>query len=176
MEGELPGLLSLLLLVAALTNPGMSNPYQPFKITWKLHDGQTYELLNETSGIHPPNTWWPDLYFDLRRLFGTGAGCHGGREHNYHALQKRTLISTDQGWAAERFWACLGNIRNNWKTCGGMESYYCASWSCVTSCDGPRKWDVGNRDLANFTFRDPDNRVPQVRVRFNQERAKKENR
>ena len=69
-----------------------------------------------------------------------------------------------------------GQIRNNWKICGGLESYYCRDWSCVTSCDGPRKWDVGNRDLVNFTFQDPENQVPQVRVQFNQERAKKENR
>ena len=31
------------------------------------------------------------------------------------------------------------------QTCGSMESYYCRSWNCVTSCDGPREWDVGNR-------------------------------
>ncbi|CAM9653400.1 unnamed protein product, partial [Rangifer tarandus platyrhynchus] len=36
------GLLSLL-LVAILINPGISNPHQPFKITWKLSDGQTHE-------------------------------------------------------------------------------------------------------------------------------------
>ena len=149
---RLPG--GLILLMAAVINPGATshNPHQPAKITWKLNDGQTYELLNETSGIHPPNTWWPDLYFDLRRLFGTGTGWYGGREHNYHMLQKRELINTDQGWSAEGFWACPGNIRNNWKTCGGLESYFCRAWSCVTSCDGPQKWDVGNWDLVKFTF------------------------
>ena len=61
------GLLSLL-LVTILINPGISNPHQPFKITWKLSDGQTHEVINETSGIHPLNIWWPDLYFNLRRL------------------------------------------------------------------------------------------------------------
>ena len=104
------GGLLILLLMAALIDPGATshNHHQPAKITWKLNDGQTHELLNETSGIHPPNTWWPNLYFDLRRLFGTGAGWHGGREHNYHVLQKQALINTDQGWSAEGFWACPG--------------------------------------------------------------------
>ena len=109
-ETRPPGGLLILLLMAALIDPGATshNHHQPAKITWKLNDGQTHELLNETSGVHPPNTWWPNLYFDLRRLFGTGAGWHGGREHNYHVLQKQALINTDQGWSAEGFWACPG--------------------------------------------------------------------
>ena len=74
------------------------------------------------------------------------------------------------------FFACPGNIRGNWKTCGGMESYYCTSWSCVTSCDGPQRWDVGNRDLVRFTFSDSKHQGPFVRVQFNQDRAKKESR
>ena len=69
------GLLSLL-LVAILINSGISNPYQPFKITWKLSDGQTHEVINKTSGIHPLNTWWPDLYFNLRRLCTLGRATH----------------------------------------------------------------------------------------------------
>ena len=56
--------------MSGLLNPGISNPHQPFKITWKLSDGQVHDTLNETSGIHPLNTWWPDLYFDLRHIFG----------------------------------------------------------------------------------------------------------
>ena len=42
------------------------NPHQPVKITWKLQNGLTREMLNSTTAIHPPNTWWPDLYFDLK--------------------------------------------------------------------------------------------------------------
>ena len=75
--------------MAALINPGAAshNPHQPAKITWKLNDGQTQELLNETSGIHPPNTWWPDLYFDIRGLFGHIGGV-GGKK-----VQKRAVAS-----------------------------------------------------------------------------------
>ena len=25
-------------------------------------------MLNSTTAIHPPNTWWPDLYFDLKPM------------------------------------------------------------------------------------------------------------
>ena len=78
----LPGGLLILLLMAALINPGATS-----HITWKLNDGQAHELLNETSGIHPPNTWWPDLYFDIRGLFGHIGGV-GGKK-----AQKRAVAS-----------------------------------------------------------------------------------
>ena len=130
--------------MAALIDPGATshNPHQPAKITWKLNDGQTHELLNETSGIHPPNTWWPDLNFDLSSLFAKQDGLY---DKYYRDGIKNHRLG---------FWACPGYVRNNWKTCGGIESYYCRSWSCVTSCDGPQRWDVGNRDLVSFTFKD----------------------
>ncbi|XDB51726.1 hypothetical protein ABFV05_005342 [Capra hircus] len=44
------------------------NPHQPVKITWKLQNGLTREVLNSTTAIHPPNTRWPDLYFDLKPM------------------------------------------------------------------------------------------------------------
>ena len=69
------GFLSLL-LVSILINPGISNPHQPFKITWKLSNRQPHEVINKTSGIHPLNTQWPDLYFNLRRLFLRRVGLH----------------------------------------------------------------------------------------------------
>ena len=33
------------------------NPHQPFKVTWKLRNGETYEVLNQTTAMHPVNTW-----------------------------------------------------------------------------------------------------------------------
>ena len=42
------------------------NLHQPVRITWKLQNGLAREMLNSTTTIHPPNTWWPDLYFDLK--------------------------------------------------------------------------------------------------------------
>ena len=70
-ETRPPGGLLILLLMAALIDPGVTshNPHQLAKITWKLNDRQTHELLNKTSGIHPPNTWWPDLNFNFSSLF-----------------------------------------------------------------------------------------------------------
>ena len=163
-ETRSTGGLLILLLMAALIDLGVTshNPHRPAKITWKLSDGQTHEQLSETSGIHPPNTWWPDLYFDLRRLFGAGAGWDSSGRHNYQVTsrRKRALINTARGWSTDGFWACPGNLRNNWKTCGGMESYYCRSWSWVTSCDGPQQWDVENRDLVKFTFQNPQGQPP----------------
>ncbi|XP_069430371.1 MLV-related proviral Env polyprotein-like [Ovis canadensis] len=155
------------------------NPHQPVKITWTLWNGLTREVLNLTTGIHPPNTWWPDLYFNLKDLIKT----------TWTAAQTRNF----------GFWACPGHLkRHNWETCGGLQHYFCWSWSCVTSNDGRWKWEVGNRDLVNFSFvqpyRGPWNQdyqnlfgdyvgrqwelhwspIAQVKVMFNQEAAKLE--
>ena len=114
-ETRPPGGLLILLLMAALIDLGATshNPHQPAKITWKLNDGQTHELLNETSGIHPPNTRWPDLNFDLSNLFAKQDGL-------YDKYYRDGIKNHRMG-----FWACPGYVRNNWKTCGGIESYYC---------------------------------------------------
>ena len=74
-----------------------------------------------------------------------------------------------------------------WKTCGGAQDSYCKTWDCGTSNDGPRRWEVKNRDLLNFSSAKPLPRVlgdptfscdrcnyAQVRVRFNPEKSKKE--
>ena len=100
-ETRSTGGLLILLLMAALIDPEATshNPHRPAKITWKLSDGQTHEQLNETSGIHPPNTWWLDLYFDLRRLFGAREGWDSSGRHNYQVTSQRkwALINTAQG-------------------------------------------------------------------------------
>lgn len=134
-----PGRIALILLmVAVLFNPGTanSNLQQPARITWTLRNGLTHEVLNLTTGIHPPNTWWPDMYFSLKDLIKT----------TWTAAQTRNF----------GFWACPGHLKkHNWETCGGPQHYFCWSWSCVTSNDGRWKWEVGNRDLVNFSFVQP---------------------
>ena len=155
-----------LLLVAIFLDPGTAstNPHQPTKTTWKLRNGLTWEILNSTTRIHPPNTWWLDLYFNLGKLINSG--WEGPRLRNYG------------------FWACPGHIKNNRGTCGGLQHYFCWDCSCVTSNDGVRKWGVGNRDLVNFSFvyplpgvgvgNTPSHKFDQVKVMFNQESAKQE--
>ena len=108
-ETRPPGGLLILLLMAALIDPGATShsPHRPAKITWKLSDGQTHEQLKETSGIHPPNTWWLDLYFDLRRRFGAGTGWDSSGQHNYQVTSRRKqALNTAQGWSTDGFWAC----------------------------------------------------------------------
>ncbi|XDB60576.1 hypothetical protein AB1E18_013943 [Capra hircus] len=125
-------------------------------------------MLNSTTTIHPPNTWWPDLYFDLKPVV--------------NVPWKRGYLRN------HAFWACPGAPRHNWKICGGIQDSYCKSWDCVTSNDGSeapgyRRWDVGNRDLLNFSFAGPiplysdwekDHNFAQVKIRFNIDKAKKE--
>ena len=143
------------------------NLHQPVKITWKLQNGLTREVLNSTTAIHPPNTWWPDSYFDLKPMVN---------------------VPWARGYLREQgFWACPGAPRHDWKTCGGAQDSYCKTWDCGTSNDGPQRWEVGNRDLLNFSFAKPLPRVlgdptfscescnyAQVKIRFNPEKSKKE--
>ncbi|XP_055290574.1 MLV-related proviral Env polyprotein-like isoform X3 [Moschus berezovskii] len=160
--------LVVLLLMTTFVGCGTTsgNPHQPVKVTWKLQNGLTGEILNSTTENHPPNTWWPILYFNLKDLI-EGATWTGGL------------------FQVNGFWACPGYMRN-WKTCGGTQHYWCSSWSCVTSNDGKNRWDIGNRDGVNFSFVErapngyanspgPDgkDRYAQVKVMFNQEAARK---
>ena len=68
----------------------------------------------------------------------------------------------------------------------GGHKTHCKTWDCVTSNDGPRRWEIGNRDLLNFSFAKPLPRVlgdptfscescnyAQVRIRFNPEKKQK---
>ena len=84
------------------------------------------------------------------------------------------------------FWACPGHLKNNWKTCGGLQHYFCQSWSCVTSNDGKAKWGVESHDIVNFSYTGPlcpygqetncgGRPCPaQVKIIFNQESARQE--
>ena len=81
------------------------NPHQSFQITWMLRNGLTHEVLNLTTGIHPPNTWWPDLYFNLKDLIQT----------TWSATQTRNF----------GFWACPGHLKtHNWEICGGAATLF----------------------------------------------------
>ena len=83
------------------------NLHQPVRITWKLQNGLTREMLNSTTTIHPPNTWWPGLYFDPKPVV--------------NVPWKRGYL-----WN-HAFWVCPGAPRHNWKICGGIQDSYCKS-------------------------------------------------
>ena len=111
MQGSL--LWVALGILGALGKGGHTNqnPHQSFQITWMLRNGLTREVLNLTTGIHPPNTWWPDLYFNLKDLIQT----------TWTVAQTRNF----------GFWACPGHLKtHNWEICGGLQHYFCWSWSC----------------------------------------------
>ena len=69
------------------------------------------------------------------------------------------------------------------KPVGGHKTH-CKTWDCVISNDGPRRWEIRNRDLLNFSFTKPLPRVlgdptfsckscnyAQVKIRFNPEKS-----
>ena len=81
------------------------NPHQPVKITWKLQNGLTREVLNSTTAIHPPNTWWPDLYFDLKPMVNVPWARGYLREQGFWACPgapRRTQACLEDLWGGTR--------------------------------------------------------------------------
>jgi hypothetical protein len=73
-------------------------------------DVSTGDILNQTSKVTPPSTWFPELYFDLRALF-TGRGQWDLRQ--------------------SYFYVCPAPQPNHRKKCGGIADYYCKSKGVV---------------------------------------------
>ena len=70
-ETHLTGGLLILLLMAALINPGVTsrsfsaqNPHHPANMTWIVYNPETGEVINSSSNVAPKGTWWPILTFD----------------------------------------------------------------------------------------------------------------
>uniref|UniRef100_A0A8C6X4W4 Envelope glycoprotein n=1 Tax=Naja naja TaxID=35670 RepID=A0A8C6X4W4_NAJNA len=60
--------------------PAQSNPHRPQNLTWVVLD--TYaDILNSTSSMAVPGSWFPDLYFDFRWPFYV---CPGHKKDTTH--------------------------------------------------------------------------------------------
>ena len=81
-ETRPPGGLLILLLMAALIDPGVTshNPHHPVNMTWVVYNPETGGLLNWSSNVTPKGTWWPELTFDLCVLAADINGFHGPSE------------------------------------------------------------------------------------------------
>lgn len=84
------------------------NPHTPINLTWQLVDPLTGDAWNQTSGVQPEGTWFPDLWFDLGMLIQGEINCY---------IQDRY------------FYVCPGYLKDKGhrKTCGGADDYFCAS-------------------------------------------------
>ena len=58
-------MIKVLFILVSLWLSAAANPHQPMNLTWMILSATTEEVINSTSAIHPRNTWWPDLEFDL---------------------------------------------------------------------------------------------------------------
>ena len=78
-ETRPPGGLLILLLMAALIDPGATshNPHHPVNMTWVIYNPETGGLLNWSSNVAPKGTWWPELPFHLCVLAADINGSHG---------------------------------------------------------------------------------------------------
>ena len=55
----------ILLMLLSLWPSAASNPHQPMNLTWVIISDTTGGVIHSTLAIHPKNTWWLDLEFDL---------------------------------------------------------------------------------------------------------------
>ena len=78
-ETRPPGGLLILLLMAALIDPGVTshNPHHPVNMTWVVYNPETGGLLNSSSNVAPKETWWPELTFDICVLAADINSFHG---------------------------------------------------------------------------------------------------
>ena len=124
-------LTSVLLLTSYRLISIAGNPHIPYTLTWEVSNWETHEVYNSTTKTDVPlNTWWPDLYFNLEQM-AKSVGLDHGR-----GKETRNFLS-ETG-----FYACPGFGQKARSICGGILSYYCKSWSCVTANDGKSKWKV----------------------------------
>ena len=57
--------IKVLFILLSLRLSAATNPHQPMNLTWMILSTTRGEVINSTSAIHPQNTWWPDLEFNL---------------------------------------------------------------------------------------------------------------
>ena len=57
--------IKVLFMLLSLRLSAAANPHQLMNLTWMILSATMGEVINSTSAIHPQNTWWPDLEFDL---------------------------------------------------------------------------------------------------------------
>nr|KAF6387451.1 hypothetical protein mMyoMyo1_007947 [Myotis myotis] len=120
------------MLVTLLVNtPATGSPHTPYNITWQIIDTNSAVILNQTSQIHPKDTWFPELRIDLLTLLpnplDTSDYCLGAAIHQAFEDSKprRTLY----------FYVCPGHSQARSRgndPCGSAGDYFCASWSCVS--------------------------------------------
>ena len=151
--------IKVLFMLLFLRLSAAANPHQLLNLIWMILSATTGEVINSTSAIHPKNTWWLDLEFDLCLLaVGSwdigeckvkmpakpkcGAGtnrCNTRPPTNSgpgcsHYIQQASLQETP-------FYACPEG-RRNWATinnCGGLTSF-----TAPLGDVSQRGWSIGN--------------------------------
>lgn len=108
-------LVTLLTLFAVTHAAG--SPRAPYNLTWQIVEPSSGTVLSQTSQSQPGDTWFPELQVDLLALIP---------------------VQYDPAFARSRhFYVCPGHSRTpgggTQDPCGGAESYFCASWSCVST-------------------------------------------
>ena len=151
--------IKVLFLLLSLWLSAAANPHQQMNLTWMVLSTTMGKVINSTSAIHPQNTWWLDLEFNLCLLaMGSwdigeweikkpskpecGAGtnrCNTWPSTNSgpgcsHYIQLASLRETS-------FYVCPGGRWNQAtiNNCRGADKFYCAAWGCEST--GTVDWE-----------------------------------
>lgn len=115
------------------------NPHVPWNLTWTLTNPETGQALRLATEVHPLDTWYPQLTFDLCVL------AKDSWENTERTLQDSYPACRHSDW-----YICPGGKQT--RQCGGPEEFYCAAWGCETSAS---HWGTSKRDLVSFTRTTP---------------------
>nr|AAN77282.1 Env [Python molurus endogenous retrovirus] len=117
-----PVALQLLSVALCAPNYAQHNPHQPQNLTWAVLDAHA-DILNSTSSMAVPGSWFPDLYFDFGVMMDTTTSPNRPGMVSHRWIKRWPL------------YVCPGHVRATTyrKKCGGENDYFCADWSCVST-------------------------------------------
>uniref|UniRef100_A0A8C6VCQ6 Envelope glycoprotein n=1 Tax=Naja naja TaxID=35670 RepID=A0A8C6VCQ6_NAJNA len=121
---QLPFAIQLLSIALYTPQPAQSNPHRPQNLTWVVLDAHS-DILNSTSSMAVPGSWFPDLYFDFGEMV---LGLENYKNYRPGMLSPRVM----KKWP---FYVCPGYKKEtaHRNKCGGTGVYFCASWDCIST-------------------------------------------
>lgn len=126
-------IVSVGLFYSKASSPADPSPHQVKNLTWIISNTVSGKIINQTSGNHPLNTWFPTLQFDLCSLAD-----RAWDQSSYSPIAMIYGCNTEFTRSQTRshyFYVCpsdANSIEHKLK-CGGPFAFFCASWDCVST-------------------------------------------
>ena len=109
------------------------SPHFPRRLEWIIIKSETGDIINSAEQERHPKSWFPNLYFDVCKLFGTNWGLRGDPKYPgpTQGIGRRTPGYRDLTHQ-HNFYVSPGHSRSQSQQakCGGPEPFFCAVWGC----------------------------------------------